>query len=120
MLQQALRRLGLLLAASAGVSAVVAIPVGAALGASVGRAVSVAWYLTGSILILGGFLVGNRGPARPVEGSGWAPFAFRSRMLRWASREEQEESINFSAILIVLGFVLLVLGVAVDPRHSLI
>ena len=69
--------------------------------------------------MLGGFLVGNRGPARSAGGM-YAPFSFRTRMVRWATKEEQEESINLSAVLIVLGFALIVLGIAADTRYRLI
>jgi uncharacterized membrane protein len=42
------------------------------------------------------------------------------RWSRWASAEEQRESISLSAILVVLGFVLILLGVVADTRYSLI
>jgi hypothetical protein len=41
------------------------------------------------------------------------------RRLRWATRDEQEESINSSAVFVVLGVVLIVLGAASDNRHAL-
>ena len=120
MIRAALGRLALLLAGTAAASAAIGLGVGAAFGAGVSRSVSLAWYAVGAFLLISGFLVGNRGPARPAGGEGWMPFSFRSRMLRWASREEQEESINLSAVLIVLGFVLIVLGIAADTRYRLV
>ena len=119
MLRQALGRLGLLFVGVAVGSGALALLVGFALGAAPDRAVSLAWYGVGAFLLIGGFLVGNRGPARAAGGEGWMPFSLRSRMLRWASRSEQEESINLSAVLIVLGFALIVLGIAADTRYSL-
>ncbi|HET8606094.1 MAG TPA: hypothetical protein VFL66_03590 [Gaiellaceae bacterium] len=120
MLREALSRLGKLFLLAAVGSGVVALPIGLALGASVSRSLSLGWYATGSFLILGGFLVGNRGPARPADQSGWMPFSLRSRMLRWASRQEQEESINLSAVLIGLGFAIIALGIVADTRYRLI
>jgi hypothetical protein len=43
-----------------------------------------------------------------------------SRRLRWATADEQNETINNSAVFIVLGLVLVFIGVLVDSRHSLI
>jgi len=40
------------------------------------------------------------------------------RNVRWADAEEQKESISLSAIVVTLGFVLLVLGAASDPRYN--
>ncbi len=43
-----------------------------------------------------------------------------SRRLRWASLREQNETINNSAVFISLGFVLVLLGIVLDTRQSLI
>jgi hypothetical protein len=42
------------------------------------------------------------------------------RRLRWATAEEQRETISHSGVFIALGFILVVIGVLVDSRHSLI
>lgn len=122
MLRQALGRLAKLFLLAALGSAAIALPIGSAFGAGVSRSVSLGWYAVGAFLTLGGFLIGNRGPARSADQTGWMPFpfSFRSRMVRWATKEEQEESINLSAVLIVLGFALLLLGIAADTRYRLI
>jgi len=99
-----------------GVTALLALPLGLLLGASVARSVSVGWYIAGSILLLSGFFVGNRGAARP-EGEGWFAFSMR-RNVRWADAEEQKESISLSAVVVTLGFVLLALAAASDPRYN--
>ena len=96
----------------------VALLAGLVLGASPDRAVSLGWYCVGGFLLIGGFFVGNRGPARNA-GETWAPLSLRGRMLRWATPTEQDESINLSAVLVVLGFALILLGVAADTRYSL-
>jgi len=44
---------------------------------------------------------------------------YAGRKLRWASPGEQNETINNSAIFIVLGLLLVFIGVAFDSKHSL-
>ena len=112
------RRFAIILAALAAGTAVPALLIGLLAGASVSRAVSVAWYGIGSVLLLSGFFVGNRGPARP-QGEGWGVFSL-NRWVRWATPDEQRESISLSALLVVLGFVLIVLGAVVDTRYALV
>ena len=87
-------------------------------GSALGRALSLGWYIVGSVLLISGFFVGNRGPARP-QGEGW------SRLLAAAlgavgDPDEQRESISFSALLVVLGFVLILLGAIADTRYSIV
>jgi hypothetical protein len=109
-------KLALLLA---GVTAAAALLVGLATGASVGRAVSVGWYCAGAFLLLLGFVASSRGPTRAEDTGGWSPVSLTGRSLRWASRAEQEESIGIGVLLVVIGLALILLGVAVDPRHAL-
>jgi hypothetical protein len=118
MVAAAARRLGTLFAAFTGGTAAVALLIGLASGASVGRALSLGWYIAGAVLLLSGFFVGNRGPSRP-QGEGWSAFSMQ-RWVRWATPEEQRESISFSALLVILGFILIALGAFADPRYSVI
>jgi len=111
----ALRRFAPLLVSMAGGAAVLGLLIGLPTGSSAGRSLSLAWYLSGSALLLGGFFVGNRGPSRP-QGEGWMPFSMR-RWVRWATPDEQRESISLSALLVVLGLVIIVLGVIADTRY---
>jgi hypothetical protein len=115
---EATRRFAILLGAVAGGTGALALLVGVAFGAGVGRSLSVGWYIVGSLLLLGGFFVGNRGPTRP-QGEGWFVFSVR-RWVRWATPDEQRESISLSALLVVLGFVIIALGVIADTRYSLV
>jgi sugar phosphate permease len=117
MYRAAARRFSLLLLAVVGGTVLLALPIGLLLGASVARSVSVGWYMAGSILLLLGFFVGNRGAARP-EAEGWFAFSTR-RNVRWADADEQQESISLSAVVVTLGFVLLVLGAVADTRYNL-
>jgi hypothetical protein len=118
-----LRRLALLVLVAAAVTAGVSVLVGALLGASLNRALSLGFYSIGCVLMLGGFFTGNRGPTRvesEVSGSPISPFAlFGARKIRWATRVEQEETINYSAVIVSLGFILLMIGLLVDTHQSL-
>lgn len=124
MLVAALRRLAFVLVLALGVTVVLSVLLGLLAGASVNRSLTLGFYLGGSFLLVVGFFVGNRGPARvkgedtigptmlPIPGAG-------SRRLRWATLTEQNETINNSAIFISLGLILVALGAVIDTRHSL-
>jgi hypothetical protein len=108
---------GLLILAG-GMTLLISLSFALLLGESVSRAVSVGFYLVGAFLTVAGFFVGNRGPVRLKRDVG-VPL-FGSRIVRWATPEEREESINTSAIYVVLGFALIFLGVLADTRYSLV
>jgi hypothetical protein len=114
----ALRRLTGLLVLAGGVTLLISLSFALLLDESVSRAVSVGFYLVGSFLTIAGFFVGNRGPVRLKKDVG-VPL-YGSRVMRWATPEEREESINTSAIYVVLGFALIFLGVLADTRYSLV
>ena len=44
------------------------------------------------------------------------PFSL-TRFVRWATPDEQRESLSLSAVFIILGFVIIVLGALVDSRY---
>ena len=80
-------------------------------------------YCLGSLLLVGGFMIGNRGPVRPLDSGRLdaPPIPILGvRRLRYATREEQEESVNLGAIVVALGLALIALGVAVDASHDLV
>ena len=105
-----------LLAGIAGITAVLSLLGGLLGGSSPDRAVAVGFYLVGSFMLIAGFFIGNRGPVRP---KGTGPMVFGSRIMRWATPLEREESLNESALFVALGFVLIIIGVAVDSRTGL-
>jgi hypothetical protein len=119
----ALRRLLLLVVVASAITAAFALALGALIGSSAARSVSLGFYAVGCFLLVAGFFVGNRGPARVKSespGAGFLPFPlFGARRLRWATAEEREEAINMSAVYVTLGFVLVLIGVAIDSRQSL-
>lgn len=119
MIRAALRRLGLLIVGSALVIGLLSALAGLLLGSSLGRSVSLGYYLVGSFLLIAGFFVGNRGPLRSRREQGGG-MIFGPRVVRPASPEEREETINNSAVFVGLGFLLILLGVLADDRYRLI
>ena len=117
MWRAAIRRFVVLLAGIAGATAVLSTLGGLLGGGSVGRAVAVGFYLVGSFMLVAGFFIGNRGPVRP---KGTGPMFFWSRIMRWATPLEREESLNESALFVALGFALILIGGAVDSRSGLL
>lgn len=112
-----LRRLAVLLVLAAGASGLAGLALGVLSGSSWSRSLSLAWYLVGVLALVAGFAFGNRGPARP-RGSGAVPF-LGARFVRWATPEEAEDALATSAIFVAVGFSLVLLGIAVDPRTQL-
>lgn len=124
MILAALGRFTLLVLLCVGVSVAGSLLFGVLAGASLDRALSLGFYIVGSFLLVCGFFVGNRGPTR-VASESPAPMAlpmlnFAGRRLRWATGREQNESMASSGVFISLGLVLIVLGILVDSRQSLL
>ena len=117
MVLAALRRFVVLLAGAAGVTVVVSLVLGLLAGSSVERSVSLGFYVVGSFLLVAGFFIGNRGPVR-TKGEGGS-LLFGSRLVRWASPAEREETLNTSAVFVAIGFALILLGVVADSRYAL-
>jgi hypothetical protein len=113
----AARRFAILFAGVSGATAALALLIGLLFGSGVSRSLSLGWYIVGSVLLLMGFFVGNRGPARP-QGEGWNVFSLK-RWVRWATPDEQRESLSLSAVLVVLGLLIIALGVIADTRYAL-
>src|SRR5262245_53299816 len=111
------RRYGGLLLGIAAVTAVASLVLGLAAGASASRAISLGLYLVGSFLLIAGFFLGNRGPARLESGAKEGIDV--GRRVRWASRDERIVALNESAIFVTIGLVLIVLGLVVDSRVNL-
>jgi hypothetical protein len=106
----------LIVGLSVGVT-VLSLAIGALAGSSVARSVSLGFDVVGAFTLLIGFFAGNRGPVRFNTES--ASAIFGQRLVRWATPSEREETLNLSAILVTVGFVLIVIGLALDPRYSL-
>ena len=121
LLAAALRRLVFLVVVVAAGTAAVSLAIGAFLGAGVSRSISLGFYGVGSFLLIAGFFVGNRGPARVKGDPGFNVFGILSnRKIRWATGSEQAETLNLSFVFVLLGFLLIALGVVADTRYSLV
>ena len=114
----AARRFVLIVVALSVVITIVSLALGALAGASVSRSLSLGFDLAGAFILLIGFFAGNRGPIRMKSETATAMFG--QRLIRWASPAEREESLNLSAVLVTVGFVLLLIGLGLDPRYSLV
>ena len=114
----ALRRLLVLIVVAAAFTVVGSLILGLLLGASLSRSIAIGFYLVGSFWLVSGFFVGNRGPVRLKSDIG-APL-FGSRFVRWATPEEHQSTIAESAIFLVLGIILIIIGLAVDSRYRLV
>jgi|SRR5215831_7137931 len=124
MIRAGLRRLFLLIFGAVAATTVGSLAIGALVGASLGRALTIGFYLVGCFLLLAGFFVGNRGPARvkseaDTRSSPAGMLLGGGRNLRWATLGEQNETINNSAVFIALGLILVAIGILFDSRHSL-
>lgn len=115
-LAAAARRFFLLLGGISVGVVVVGLLVSAVGTASPNRAISLGFYGVGAFLLLGGFLLGNRGPYRPENRGGDR----LGRGLRRATPDDMRESVNMTVLLSVLGFILLAVGVIIDSRFRLL
>jgi hypothetical protein len=115
----AARRFLLLLVCVGGAAVPVRGWVGALTGTSLNRSISLGLYLVGSVLLIGGFLAGSRGPMRRGGEEELAPMTL-GRSLRRASPEELRETVNLAAVLVTLGLLLLLVAVAFDKRTDLV
>jgi hypothetical protein len=106
------------------VVAAVSLVVGLLLGASARRSISVGLYAIGALFVVVGLFYGVRPPVRTTGGGGspgiFGSLAAGGGMARWADPEEVRESIGLSAVFVSIGLLLIVIGVAVDPRNRLV
>jgi hypothetical protein len=103
------RRLVALVAALAAAAAAAAL-LGIATGAGVARSVALGCYVVGSLTGFIGFAVGSRGLHRLRRAT--APDT--------VPVEDLQESRVVAALLMLVGVVFVLLGVAVDPRAHLV
>jgi hypothetical protein len=121
MLAGAARRILGLFAVVGGVTVFVSIALALLTDTSVRRAIAVGFYAVGSIVLLSGFFVGNRGVLRADtdDEKGGLLLGFGRRRVRSATGEEQRENLRVSALVIGLGIMLLVLGTLADTENRL-
>lgn len=119
MIRAALQRFAVMFAVSVVAAALLGLAIVALTGDAVERGVAIGFYAFGVGLCGLAFLVGSRPPVRGKSDEGG--FIGLGRWMgggvRWSTRKEQVEAINIPALLAVLGFFLILIGVAVDNRH---
>ena len=76
-----LRRFLVVFGASALATGAVSLLVGLSTGSQLVRTLAIGYYLAGSLLLIGGFFMGNRGPVR-AERNQAIPI-FGTRFVRW-------------------------------------
>jgi hypothetical protein len=126
-LRAGFRRIFVFLAVVLGGTAAVSAALGALAGASITRSLATGFYLIGSGVLVGSFVIGVRGPLRseaaePDEAAPQnpsVPFRYRgSRRVRRTTPEERHEGRRISLGLFALGVALLVLAAGIDPSRS--
>jgi hypothetical protein len=123
-LSAGLRRLFGFAAGTTVLVAVCSVVLGLLLGADPRRSISLGLYGVGSLFVIVGVFYGIRPPVRTTGGGG-SPGIFGSMaagggIARWADRDDIEESLGLSAVFVSIGLLLIVIGVAVDPRTRLV
>jgi hypothetical protein len=113
----AFRRFALMYGSIGGFTVILSLSFGALAGAPLSRSIAIGLYLVGSLILIFGFFVGNRGPLRHAHGDGG--YSFIPRGIRRATFEERSEAISVSVLFVVLGLGLILLGVVSDSSHRL-
>jgi hypothetical protein len=116
----ALRRFATLLALAAGVAVLLGLVVAGLSRQSLLRGLAIGFYLVGVALCAIAFALGSRPPVRSKGTGGFVGFGrWVGGGVRFATRTEQDEALNLPAIFVALGVCLIVIGAAIDSRHSL-
>lgn len=115
MLLAAIRRLVILFLVLGVSTTIISAALGVLFDTPLERSISLGFTVVGSFMLVMGFFVGSRGPVRLVrrdEGS--------LKGARLALPTERDEAINVSAFFVAVGFVLVVVGIVIDPRYRLL
>ena len=122
----AARRIVLLFGLATIAIAAVSALIGLAFGGPATRSASTGLYLVGCFLIVLGVFAGVRGPLRPagdaedVEPMGaLLGVGIFSKGSRHATTDERGDARSTAWLFLALGLVMVVVGIAVDPRTSL-
>jgi heme O synthase-like polyprenyltransferase len=111
-----LARFGKLVAVSVAVVVALSLVFGLMAGQPLMRAIALGFYLTGCLLVILAFFSGHH---RRMTMDRYDPKLPRELSRPWrTAREEREEAMSVSTVLVVLGLLLLVFGVLFDSRNS--
>ena len=117
MILGALRRFAILYGGIGALTVVLSLVFGAMAGAPLARSIAIGLYLIGSLILIFGFFVGNRGPLRHADADDRPSIIPRG--VRRATVEERKEAISISVLFVVLGLGLIMLGILSDSSHRL-
>lgn len=119
MLLGALRRFVAVVGVCAGGAAALGLLIGLATREDIRRGLAIGFYALGSLLLGIGVLLSVRPPVRSKGDGGFVGLGrWMGGSVRWATADEHREAMNLPAVLISVGVILILLGVAVDDRHS--
>ena len=124
-MRAAARRIGLLFGvATLGIAAVSG-AIGLALGSSVARSAATGLYLVGCFLVVLGVFAGVRGPLRPAGDDedrepigGLLGIGIFSRGARRATSDERADARATAWLFLTMGIVMILVGIAIDPRTT--
>jgi len=115
----ALRRLAAVVVSAVVAAALVGLLVAAGAHEDVRRGLAVGFYVCGACLCGLAVLLGVGPPVRGKKDGGFVGFGrWVGGGVRWATRSERETALNVPALLLAVGVVLILVGVAVDDRTS--
>jgi hypothetical protein len=121
--RSALRRLFTLLAVIFVLTSAVSLAIGALAHANLARALADGFYVAGSAVLVGSFVLGVRGPLRADWGENShidrPRMGVLPRSVRRSTPEERVEARQNSLALFALGIVLLLIGGGFDPTRRL-
>ncbi len=125
-MRAATRRILLLFGLATAAIAAVSALIGLALGSSASRAAATGLYLVGCFLIVLGVFAGVRGPLRPAgDAEDGEPLGallgvgIFSKGMRRATSDERDDARATAWLFLALGVVMVLVGIAVDPRTRL-
>jgi len=114
----ALRRFAAVVASAAAAAALIGLLIAAVAREDVRRGLAVGFYVCGAGLCGLALLLGVGPPVRGKKDGGFVGFGrWVGGGVRWATRSERETALNVPALLLTVGVVLILIGVAVDDRH---
>lgn len=126
-MRAAARRIVLLFGvATIGIAAVSA-AIGLALGSSAASSAATGLYLAGCFLVVLGVFAGVRGPLRPAGDEedrepigGLLGIGIFSRGVRRATGDERADARATAWLFLAMGAVMILVGIALDPRATLL
>ena len=125
-MRSAARRIVVLFGSAVVVISLVSGLIGLAVGSSLWRGATTGLYLVGCFLIVLGVFAGVRGPLRP-SGSDEESDVFASLLgvgifskgVRTATSDERADARATAWLFLAMGFTMIFVGIALDPRTAL-